>query len=205
MKSTKILAIFAAAALSAMLLIASGVGAFPPKGPRAQGGAPTVVSYQGRITVNGSPYSGTGYFKFAIVDSPCTTFYWSNNGSGDCNNPPTEAVQLSVSEGLFNVLLGDITLNGMTQALDASVFSGTDRYLRIWFGTSAGGTFTQLGDQRISSVPFALQAQEAANADTLDGLDSSAFASATHDHDDRYYTESELNTSGGGARCIGTT
>jgi hypothetical protein len=78
-------------------------------------------------------------------------------------------VQLSVSEGLFNVLLGDITLSGMTQALDASVFSGTDRYLRVWFSTSADGTFTQLGDQRISSVPFALRAEEAANADTLDG------------------------------------
>jgi hypothetical protein len=62
----------------------------------------------------------------------------------------------------------------MTQALDASVFSGTDRYLRVWFSTSAGGPFTQLGDQRISSVPFALQAEEAANADTLDGAHASA-------------------------------
>jgi hypothetical protein len=105
-------------------------------------------------------------------------------------------VQLSVSEGLFNVLLGDTTLSGMTEALDASVFSGTDRYLRVWFSTSAGGPFTQLGDQRISSVPFALQAQEAANADTLDGSHASDFAQAAHDHDDRYYTDDELQTSG---------
>jgi hypothetical protein len=168
MKAKKIFAMMTAVAFLA-LLVASGVGAFPPKGPNAQGGSPTVVSYQGRVMVGGSPYSGTGYFKFAIVDSPCTTFYWSNDGEGDCNTQPTDAVQLSVSEGLFNVLLGDTTLSGMTQALDASVFSGTDRYLRVWFSTSAGGPFTQLGDQRISSVPFALQAEEAKNADMLDG------------------------------------
>jgi hypothetical protein len=88
----------------------------------------------------------------------------------------------------------------MTEALDASVFSGTDRYLRVWFSTSAGGPFTQLGDQRISSVPFALQAQEAANADTLDGSHASDFAQAAHTHDDLYYRESELNTSGGGGQ-----
>jgi predicted regulator of Ras-like GTPase activity (Roadblock/LC7/MglB family) len=34
------------------------------------------------------------------------------------------------------------------------------------------------------------------DADTVDGLDSSGFAGASHDHDDRYYTETELQTSG---------
>ncbi len=36
------------------------------------------------------------------------------------------------------------------------------------------------------------------DAETLDGIDSSAFSPLAHLHDDRYYTESELNTSGGG-------
>jgi hypothetical protein len=99
------------------------------------------------------------------VDSPCTTFYWSNDGEGDRDTPPTDAVQLSVSEGLFNVLLRDTTLNGMTQTLDASVFSGTDRYLRVWFSTSGGGPFNQLTpDTRIGAVPYALQAEEAKSA-----------------------------------------
>jgi predicted regulator of Ras-like GTPase activity (Roadblock/LC7/MglB family) len=34
------------------------------------------------------------------------------------------------------------------------------------------------------------------DADLLDGLDSTAFAGASHDHDGRYYTETELQTSG---------
>jgi preprotein translocase subunit Sec61beta len=36
------------------------------------------------------------------------------------------------------------------------------------------------------------------NADALDGFDSSAFSSAAHLHDSRYFTESELSTSGAG-------
>jgi hypothetical protein len=53
--------------------------------------------------------------------------------------------------------------------LSASVFSGSDRALRVWFGTTPS-SFTQLSpDQAIASVPFALQAQEAANAATLGG------------------------------------
>ncbi|MBW1975270.1 MAG: hypothetical protein JRI45_06830 [Deltaproteobacteria bacterium] len=36
------------------------------------------------------------------------------------------------------------------------------------------------------------------DADTVDGSHASDFASASHIHDDRYYTEAELNTSGGG-------
>ncbi len=38
------------------------------------------------------------------------------------------------------------------------------------------------------------------DADRLDGLDSTAFAAATHLHDERYYTEAELSTSGGGGQ-----
>jgi hypothetical protein len=38
------------------------------------------------------------------------------------------------------------------------------------------------------------------DADTFDGMDSSAFAAVNHVHDERYYTESELNTSGAGGQ-----
>ena len=38
------------------------------------------------------------------------------------------------------------------------------------------------------------------DADTLDGADSESFASSSHMHDDRYYTESELNTVNGGGQ-----
>ena len=143
------------------------------------GGAPTVVSYQGRVTVEGTDYSGTGYFKFAVVDSSGTLTYWSNDGTSTYATEPTNSVALLVSNGLFNVLLGDSVLTNMT-ALPASAFEDPDRYFRVWFSTD-DMTYTHLNpDQRITSVPFALQAQEAQNADTLDNLHANAFMQEIH-------------------------
>jgi len=48
---------------------------------------------------------------------------------------------------------------------------------------------THPGSQITSQVP---------DSDKLDGHDASYFATASHNHDERYYTESELKNSGGG-------
>lgn len=101
-----------------------------PAGPVA--GAPTVVSYQGRVTVNSQPFDGAGYFKFALVDQAGTTSYWSNDGTSTGGSQPAASVTLGVSSGLFAVLLGDTGLTGMTQALDDSAFSGIDRRHVRW-------------------------------------------------------------------------
>jgi len=59
----------------------------------------------------------------------------------------------------------------MTRPLAASVFSEPNRYLRVWFSATPGGPFDQLApDTLIAAVPYALQAHEAVNADTVDGL-----------------------------------
>jgi len=147
----------------------------------AQGGAPTVVSYQGQVTVGGTLYDGTGYFKFAVVNAAGDTTYWSNDATAA--GEPATAVVLTVSNGLFNVLLGDTALANMT-ALPASAFDGAERYLRVWF-SSDGSSFDLLSpDRRIAAAPYALQAEEAANsatagdADTVDGQHASAFTLA---------------------------
>jgi hypothetical protein len=135
----------------------------------AQGGAPTVVAYQGEVRLGGTPHSGLGYFKFAVVNAAGTTTYWSNDGTS--SGEPTNPIKLEVSDGLFSVLLGDIDLDNMTQPMTADVFEQPDRTLRVWFSTSDSGPFDLLvPDTRIAAVPYALQAQEAANADTVDGL-----------------------------------
>lgn len=140
----------------------------------APGGAPTVVAYQGEVRVDSAPYAGNGLFKFAVVDDAGNATYWSNDGSSTNGDEPATAVPLAVSEGLFSVLLGDTTLAGMTQALAADVFSQPDRRLRVWFSTSVGGPFDQLTpDTRIAAVPYALQAQAAVDADTVDGMHAS--------------------------------
>lgn len=127
------------------------------------GGAPTVISYQGRVQVDGAPFNGNGYFKFALVNQAGNTTYWSNDGTSSGGGEPTAAVPLTVSNGLFTVLLGDTTLSGMTRPLSAAAFAAPDCYLRVWFRAGDSGVFTQLApDTRIASVPYALQAQHAA-------------------------------------------
>jgi len=130
-----------------------------------ESGAPSVVSYQGQVTVSDTPYTGTGYFKFAVVNADGTISYWSNDGTSTVADEPTAAITLTISSGLFNVLLGDTSLNGMTESLDENAFAESSTYLRVWFSeTGTTGTFEQLfPDQRIASVPYALRAKYAEN------------------------------------------
>jgi hypothetical protein len=139
-----------------------------------QSRAPPVIAYQGEVRVDGAPYTGDGHFKFAVVNAAGSAAYWSNDGTSSGGGEPTAAVGLVVSEGVFSVLLGDTTLGGMKQALAAEVFSQPDRYLRVWLSTSVGGPVSRLTpDTRIAAVPYALQAQEAVDVDTVDGLHAS--------------------------------
>ncbi|HTP07953.1 MAG TPA: YncE family protein [Anaerolineae bacterium] len=140
--------------------------------------APTQVSFQGKVTSNGLAYNGVGYFKFAVVNAAGTSSYWSNDNTSTAGSAPTAMVPLNVTSGLFTVLLGDTTQSGMSLPLNPSVFAAPDRHLRVWFSTTGlTGSFEQLTpDFVIGAVPFAL------NAETLDGLDSSAFAANDHTH-----------------------
>ncbi|MCA9934367.1 MAG: hypothetical protein KC415_10610 [Anaerolineales bacterium] len=164
--------------LVALFIISVPAGARVLTRPLFASGAPQVVSYQGQVTVDGGAYNGAGFFKFAVVNAAGDTTYWANDGTAV--GEPVNAVQLSVVNGLFNVLLGDTAIPNMT-ALSAAAFDGTERYLRVWF-SSDGSTFTLLSpDTRVTAVPYALQAEEAktaataGDADTLDGYHASAF------------------------------
>lgn len=170
MKTHRFSAVSLAALVPLLIWLTGIAGASPLARPLLQGGAPTVVNYQGQVRVAGQPYSGTGHLKFAIVDQAGATTFWSNDGTSSDGGEPTAAVPLPVSSGLFTVLLGDTSLDGMTRALGPAVFGAPERYLRVWFSTSAAGPFQRLEpDRRIAAVPYALQADEARNADLLDG------------------------------------
>ena len=161
---------------AAVLLVILTTGSATAQGPDRENALspagttnPTTVLYQGYVTVGDTPYDGTGYFKFAVVNSAGNTTYWSNDGTSTGGSQPSAAVSLQVSDGYFTVLLGDTSLSGMTQSLSPSVFAGPGRYLRVWFATSASGPFTQLSLVPIAAAPYAL------NAETLDGYDSDAW------------------------------
>jgi len=180
-KSKNYIVLFAGAVLLiALLAVINPARAGWLAQPQRQSGAPQVVSYQGQVAVDGLAYTGTGHFKFSVVDQAGTTSYWSNDGTAPGGSEPTTAISLMVTNGLFNVLLGDITLDNMI-ALPASAFNGTERYLRVWF-SSDNTDFTLLSpDRRIAAVPYALQAEEAiyavnaSDADTLDGQPAGSF------------------------------
>src|SRR5687767_15190983 len=90
---------------------------------RAQ--VPQLINYQGRVAVGTVNFDGSGQFKFALVDAAGTTTYWSNDGTSAAGSQPAATVPLTVTKGLYSVLLGDTTLANMT-AIPNSVFANSD-------------------------------------------------------------------------------
>lgn len=183
----------------ALLALAPAAGSAPTAGV---GGPPTLVSYQGHVMVDGAPFTGKGYFKFAIVDA-LDTIHWANDDTL-IGGEPERWVPLDVTNGLFNVLLGDITLSGMSEALTAEAFQGAERYLRVWFSTDDTVAFTQLKeDRRIAAAPYALVAQEAVHATAAD--DAAALGGTpASSYSQRYANVVVVAKSGGDFKTIST-
>lgn len=121
---------------------------------------PQIINYQGRISSGGTPFSGTGQFKLALVNGPGNTTYWSNDGTSTAGSEPTAPVSLPVVNGLYLVPMGDATLPNMT-AIPATVFSNADVRVRVWFNDGTTGTQQLSPDQRITSVGYAMMAGQA--------------------------------------------
>jgi len=116
---------------------------------------PQMINYQGRVAV-GDPavnFNGTGLFKFALVNEDGSTSYWSNDDTSTEGSEPTAAVSLTVTKGLYSVLLGA----NMT-AIPSSVFANSDVHLRVWFNDGTNGSQLLTPDQRIAAVGYAMVA-----------------------------------------------
>ena len=121
---------------------------------------PQVLNHQGRIAVAGVNFSGSGQFKFALVNANGSTSYWSNDGTSIAGAAPTSPVTLTVTKGLYSVLLGDTALANMT-ALSATALNHDDVRLRVWFNDGSRG-FQQISpDQRLAATPYAFHAENA--------------------------------------------
>lgn len=126
-------------------------------------GVPQLINYQGRVTVSGTNFDGTGQFKFSLVDSAGTTTFWSNDGTAVGGGIPSAAVSLFVHKGLYSVLLGDATLSNMT-AVSSSVFTNAEVRLRVWFDDGAHGWQRLDPDQRIAAVGYAMMSDSVPDA-----------------------------------------
>jgi formylglycine-generating enzyme required for sulfatase activity len=111
-----------------------------------------LINYQGRVAVgvvNPVNFNGSGSFKFALVNSNGTVTYSSNDGSSTAGSQPTAAVALTVTKGLYSVLLGDTSLANMT-AIPNSVFTNADVRLRVWFNDGTNGSQLPTPDHRLA-------------------------------------------------------
>jgi hypothetical protein len=154
---------FASLALAAILLAGT---------LRAQ--VPQLINYQGRVAVGALNFDGSGAFKFALVSTNGLTTFWSNDGTSTAGSQPTAAVTLTVTKGLYSVLLGDTSLAGMT-AIPNSVFANADVRLRVWFNDGANGSQLLTPDQRIAAVGYAMIAG-GVNLPTTTGATTGAIA-----------------------------
>jgi hypothetical protein len=107
------------------------------------------------VAVGGVNFDGSGQFKFALVNGDGTTTFWSNDGTSTAGSQPAGAVTLTVSKGLYSVLLGDTALTNMTAILP-SVFNNFDVRLRVWFNDGTNGSQQLAPDQRIAAVAYAM-------------------------------------------------
>ncbi len=133
---------------------------------------PEMINYQGQVQVNGEPFTGTGYFRFAIIDSQ-ETLIWSNDG----NMPPETDIPVSVTDSLYHITLG----NGM-EAIPATVFNTMEPlFLRIWFSDGTLPIEQLTPDQRLSSVGFSMTSDSSRDSDTVDGFHATDFMPAETD------------------------
>src|SRR6185295_6860861 len=119
---------------------------------RAQ--VPKLVNYQGRVAVNGVNFDGTGQFKFALVSANGSVTYWSNNGTSNGGSEPSAAVPLTVTQGLYSLLLGDTALGANMTTIPSTVFSNPDVRLRVWFNDGVHGSQLLTPDQRLAPATY---------------------------------------------------
>ena len=116
------------------------------------------------VTADGANYTSPTITISAPPASIVYNTFWSNDGTSVAGSQTVSAVSLTVTKGLYSVLLGDTTVSNMTLAVPASAFTNSDLNLRVWFNDGVHGFQQLTPDQRIAAAGYALQAQNAAVA-----------------------------------------
>lgn len=115
-------------------------------------GFSAVLNYQGRVSVDGTNFTGSGYFVFSLHD-PSGMILW---GSGEfpfvgSTNLPRAVWKLTVRDGVYNVRLGD-TNAGMPAIDLPRVLAANDPSLRVWFTDGVRGWQVATGDTPLKAA-----------------------------------------------------
>ena len=122
--------------------------------------------------MDGSPFTGTAYLKFAFVDGSGQFSYWSHDGTSANGSEPDGNVSVSVSGGLYSIMIGDTQIAGMGE-VDESVFQNhNDVHLRVWFSDGVNGFEQITPDRRFASVPYVLGNDGTGDANFVDSTGS---------------------------------
>ncbi|MDO8495334.1 MAG: hypothetical protein Q7S32_02285, partial [bacterium] len=144
--------------LVSLLIFSFGVSFFWTElTPFARAGVPKILSFQGRLTDSSGNLLGSGgtnyYFKFSIYSA-------SSGGTKLWPSTDPSSVTIKVTQGVFNVLIGDTSAS--FPALDID-FDGSDYFLRVDVSDDNSDFETLAPRQRIVASGFAI------NADTVHG------------------------------------
>ena len=128
------------------------------------------MNIQGRVTVDGIAFDGSGQFKFALLRGNATAALWTHDGTSSGQGfQPTGSVVIPVTKGIYSVLLGDTTVPGMSNPINPAIFVNNDVRLRVWFNDGVHGFQQLVPDQRLGSVGYAYRSEVADEAAVLTG------------------------------------
>jgi hypothetical protein len=131
-------------------------------GPYGLGQVSNVLTHQGLLTnSSGAPLEGYFDLTFSLYQTSAGgTALWTETHTG-----------VPVQKGTFSVRLGSIT-----------PFTGVAFDQQLYLGFALGANPEMSPRSALTSTPSAFVAQDARDADLLDGLDATAFAPAVHTH-----------------------
>lgn len=154
----------------ALVLVAAFAGI-----PEARAAVPQVFNFSGRLGTATGDYSGAAAVRIGLYDHPDSVepanLLWS------------EEQDTYVDQGRFHVLLGADPGN----PLPDEVFGAAELYV----GVKVGADVEMTPRLRVTSVPFAMRAGDAA---TVGGQGPESFAAAVHEHDSAYVEEGQADS-----------
>jgi hypothetical protein len=138
---------------------------------------PGLINYQGKLTdASGVSLDGFYNIRFSLY----------NVATGGTSMWEELQNDISVVDGILSVHLGSVT------SFPSNIFDNDNLYLKIEIENPSSGLYETLSPrQQLTSTAYSMRA---ADSDTLNGMDSGEFASATHTHDSRYVNEGQSNS-----------